>query len=366
MRILHCFILLLLASFPTRAQNREIAFQKDALSAALQEGKTTGKTVFVDCYTQWCGPCKAMAATVFKTDSVADFFNAHLISVSLDMEQGEGLAAMKKYKIGAFPSFLLLNVNGDILYKFVGAMSANEFMEKIRAGLQPDNKIAVMNRQYAEGNRQDSFISNYIRTKLEMMEITEGKQLAKEYFHHLSDKQRTAASNWFLFAENRYRLYLSDVHSENFAYLCANWRAFVKENGKAVVENRLGDMYRKIAAYALEGFYFKKGYPYNKAEFDTHRRELMTTDLPDKDQLLLLMDIAQAAGEEDKLKVSNLLADHIDHFSPQNQRIAYSFWTFCNAGTKIPIPRLNEISEKILQTSQDHFLTGMAKSMIRN
>lgn len=365
MKILQPLIPLLIIGLPVLAQNREIEFKKDSLNAGLKEAKKLGKIVFVDCYTSWCGPCKQMAATVFKTDSVADFFNENLVSVSLDMEKGEGVSAGKKYKVGAYPSFLLLNGNGEVLYKFVGGMPANEFMEKIRTGLNPDNKIAMMNKMYAAGNRTDSFISNYIRAKIEMMEINEAKQLAKSYFAHMTDEQKTAASNWFMFGENRYRLYLSDIHSETFNYLSANWRAFVPANGKDVVEKRLGDMYRKIAEYTLEGYYLK-GHPYNKAEFETFKKNIRSTELADKDQLLILMDIAAAAGEGEMVKVSDILADNIEHFSPQNQHIAYAFWTWTDFGKKAVMPRMNEIYEKILKTSHDEYLTGLVKSLMKN
>ena len=33
------------------------------LSEVLAQAKNEGKLVFVDCYTEWCGPCKMMART---------------------------------------------------------------------------------------------------------------------------------------------------------------------------------------------------------------------------------------------------------------------------------------------------------------
>jgi hypothetical protein len=168
-----------------------------------------------------------------------------------------------------------------------------------------------------------------------------------------------------MFAENRYRLYLSDIHSETFDYLSKNWRAFVPANGKDVVETRLGDMYRKIAAYTLEGYYLKD-HPYNKAEFETFKKDIKATELTDKNQLLVMMDIAEAAGKGEMVRVSEILADNIEHFDPKNQRIAYAFWTYSGFGKNAEIPRMTEISEKILRTSHDEYLIGMAKSMIRN
>ena len=67
------------------AQNRKIAFEKSTLQEALNKASSVGKLVFVDCYTEYCGPCKTMDALVFTLDSVADFFNSTFVNVKLDM-----------------------------------------------------------------------------------------------------------------------------------------------------------------------------------------------------------------------------------------------------------------------------------------
>ena len=352
--------LLFLTGTAGYAQNREITFETGSLQSALDKAKASNKLVFVDCYTEWCVPCKHMAKNIFTIDSVADFFNQNFVNVGLDMEKGDGIPALKTYKVGAFPSFLLLNGNGDLVYKFVGAMDADKFMSKVKEGMNPENKIARMNREYAAGNRDHAFIRDYIKEKINMMETNPAKEIAATYFNSLTDQQKVMPENWFLFGANRYDMYLSNVHSKNFDYLASNWKAFVKHNGKDTVEKRMGDMFRKVASYALNGFYFKE-FPYLKAEFVHYRKQLIATNLKDKDQLILMMNMADAAGEKNWLKVSNILADHIQDFSPQNQRIAYDFWSGYGVSKREKLPRMKEISAKIIRTSKDPFIISTAK-----
>lgn len=120
----------LLVYCQVEAQNREIKFEKSTLQEALNKASSVGKMVFVDCYTEYCGPCKAMAALVFTLDSVADFFNSNFVNVKLDMLSEDGKQYENKYKIGAYPSFLLLNGKGELLYKFVGGKSAEYLWPK--------------------------------------------------------------------------------------------------------------------------------------------------------------------------------------------------------------------------------------------
>ena len=102
----------MVATSAVNAQNNGILFEKSPLSVSLLKAKNENKLVFVDCYTEWCGPCKEMAKYVFTLDSVGAFFNKNFVNVQLDMEKGEGKPAVVKYHIEAYPSFLLLDEIG--------------------------------------------------------------------------------------------------------------------------------------------------------------------------------------------------------------------------------------------------------------
>ena len=147
----------LLAYCQAESQNREIEFEKSTLQDALNKATAAGKMAFVDCYTEYCGPCKTMAALVFTLDSVADFFNSNFVNVKLDMLSEDGKQYADKYKIGAYPSFLLLNGKGELLYKFVGGKSADVFMAEIRKGMKPDNRVKSMDDTYATGKYSNDF-----------------------------------------------------------------------------------------------------------------------------------------------------------------------------------------------------------------
>ena len=352
-------MLLLAAAGTASAQNRSIAFEHDISPGLLALAQQQNKLVFVDCYTVWCGPCQQMAKTVFTQDSIADFFNTSFVNVKLDMEK-EGKDKAEKYHVEAYPSFLLLDGAGNMVYKFVGGMPSGEFMAKIREGVNPKNKVAVYNRMYAEGNRSKDLLREYIKMKLEMMEVKEGKQIAETYFNMLSPEERMKPENWYLFGDNRYALYLSNIGSRNVSYLADNWRAFAAQNGKEVVEAKLALSFRKLANYCLEGYYFK-GHPYNAAEFDRYRRQIRSTELPDKDQLVILMDVAEAAGQKDTAKVTDLLVDHIGGFSAENQKIFLSYLALLRFSS-LRYPRSVEVAAQIIKISENESIRQLALS----
>jgi len=366
MKMKYVFLVLMIPFFNpiiSVAQNSNISFEHGSMANAFAKADSSKRLVFVDCYTEWCGPCKGMAAYVFTNDTVADFFNSHFINVKMDMEKGEGVAMVNKYKVGAFPTYLLLDASGNVVYKFVGGMTADTFLTTIKQGMDPQNRVARMNSEYKKGNRSKAFLREYVKLKIEMKEIESGQKIANDYFTLLTPKERAKPENWYLFGENRYSLYLSNIYSSNFNYLADHWKDFASANGKETVETKLAMSYRQIAEYCLRGWYFKKE-PYNKNDFERYRKQLAKTELADKDQLITMMNVAQAAGEKDTTAIVNMLADNIADFSQENKRILFGFVVMFNSRDPVFTKnmRCKEIFDKIIQTSSNEGLVRTAKS----
>lgn len=349
------------------AQNRSITFEQAGIEASLGKAKNENKLVFIDCYTSWCGPCKEMSKFVFTKDTVADFFNARFVNMKIDMEKGEGPALAKEFHVEAFPTYLLLNSERKVVYRFVGAMPADTFLAKVSMGMDPKNRVAVLNERYAAGDRSKELLREYIPVKIEGMEISVGKKMANEYFDMLTPKEKTLPENWFLFGENRYSLYLSNIHSRTFSYLADHWQDFVTLNGKEAVENKLTHTYQKISEYCLRGWYFKgddkKPVPYDKKEFEQYKKQIKNTKLADKDQLLTLMDISMAAGEKDTTRLTGLLVKHIGNMSGENQKVAFGYFSMFPASVLRNNPQIGQIIDIIIQTNRNVNLVHFARSL---
>ena len=115
--------------------SQNINFQEGTFEEVLAKAKSENKLVFMDCYTVWCGPCKKLAKEVFPRKEVSTFFNDNYISLTMDMEKGEGIELAQYYNITAYPTLLFLNASGEIVDRVEGAVNAYQLIEKGKAAL---------------------------------------------------------------------------------------------------------------------------------------------------------------------------------------------------------------------------------------
>ena len=357
----------LLYSGSMAAQNRSISFEKTTFDSALIKAKSANKLVFVDCATSWCGPCKQMSKYVFTQDSVADFFNSNFVNLQLDMEKGEGITLRKEYNVEAYPTFLLLNSDRKVVYRFVGGMVADSFMLKIRQGMIPGNRVAMLNQRYEAGERTKDLLREYIQIKLDGKEISVGQKIANEYFDMLSPREKLLPENWFLFGENKYSLYLSNIHSRTFEYMAGHWADFAKVNGREVVESKMRHMYQQIAEYSLRGWYLKesnsKFLPYDEKEFDAYRTQIKNSKLEDKEQLLALVNIAQAAVKKDTSQVTALMIKHIGSFSAENQKATLAYFIMFPASKRKSNAGVQQVIDAIIKSDKSERMVQFVKSL---
>lgn len=83
--------------------------------------------VLVDFYADWCNPCKMMGPVVSK---MAEKFEGKLKVGKCNVDDNMALA--QKYRVASIPAFAVID-KGEVIASFVGAMSADEFEDKLDA-----------------------------------------------------------------------------------------------------------------------------------------------------------------------------------------------------------------------------------------
>ena len=91
-------------------------FRHVSFAEGVAAAKAENKLVFIDFYTEWCGPCRMMANNIFPQKAVGDYFNEKFVCLKIDAEKGEGVELAKRFKVTAYPTFIVLDAHGIHLH----------------------------------------------------------------------------------------------------------------------------------------------------------------------------------------------------------------------------------------------------------
>ena len=114
-------VILMSSSFEKRKRGDGIQFTQITLEKAKKQAAKSGKLIFIDAYTDWCGPCKKMAATSFKDEEVGKVFNDNFINLKIEMEKNpDGQQVARRYNVRAYPTLLIIDANGNLVKQAIG------------------------------------------------------------------------------------------------------------------------------------------------------------------------------------------------------------------------------------------------------
>lgn len=135
------------------AQTQEIKWM--TLDQALAAQKKKPKPIFMDVYTDWCGPCKMLDKNTFQTKEISDYINANYYAVKFNAEgNSEVTYKGKKYtnpqfdaarkgrnavhdftmflKVQGYPSMYILDAKGEVKSPIVGYHTTEQLLPLIK------------------------------------------------------------------------------------------------------------------------------------------------------------------------------------------------------------------------------------------
>ena len=129
-KIVLLFVCVLVACVASHAQG--VKFESGTWNEILAKAKAENKTIFVDVYTKWCGPCKHVSETVFPQEKLGDFYNPLFINFKMDAESPAGKEFVKAYPVTGYPTFFFIDGNGKVIHKIVGAKDVDGFISEAK------------------------------------------------------------------------------------------------------------------------------------------------------------------------------------------------------------------------------------------
>ena len=178
---------------------------KDLLAIAKKENRL----LFVDAYTTWCGPCKMMAKNVFPEETVGNFYNANFINSKIDMEKGEGIDLAKQYNVRAYPTYLFINGDGELIHRVTSYFPPEEFIAVGKDAVDPAKQMGALKKKFEAGNKDPEFLKSVIKifafsdanlaTKAaaKLYEVKKNEPLSQEDFSYLFSLTKDSNSPLF-------------------------------------------------------------------------------------------------------------------------------------------------------------------------
>lgn len=238
-------IILCLTKFLALAQAPQqsgIHFFQGSYAELLKEAQQQHKMIFIDVYTDWCGPCKAMDKNIFPLKEVGDKYNPLFLSYKLNAEKGEGIALAKKFNIEAYPSFLYLNSSGDLIHKAVGdgpAAAFNGHVDKAVTLSGDKNQLSNLEAAFTSGNRQPEFLRTYISRKLALG--LDNSQAFDEWLKVVPTDDLKKEDNLVFIGQH-----MIGTQTSALVFLMEHYDA-LSEPSKAVIKRRLYDQLAETA-----------------------------------------------------------------------------------------------------------------------
>jgi thiol-disulfide isomerase/thioredoxin len=208
-----------------------IQFIHEQFTEALNRAKTENKLIFMDAYTTWCGPCKAMARTTFTDVSVANLYNEKFINLKLDMEKGDGPTLLQRYNILAFPTLLFLNADGEVVHKALGYHDVQQFLDLGKTALNGEMTLAKWTSRYDKGERDPQFLKDYTKT---LADAFDDRRFAIAETYLATQKNWNTPENLSFIYQ-----YAEKIGTKMFDYLVKNPSVFEKKLTKDEVELKI-------------------------------------------------------------------------------------------------------------------------------
>lgn len=109
-----------------------IVFQEESIMAVtilnqanFEETINSGKTVLVDFFATWCGPCKMLAPVL---EEISNEVSEDKIVAKLDIDQNMQIA--RQFRVMSVPTMITFK-NGEAVFKMIGVREKDEIVSMI-------------------------------------------------------------------------------------------------------------------------------------------------------------------------------------------------------------------------------------------
>lgn len=198
MKSLKIFILSLL-TITVHAQG--ISFKKDLnFEQVLKLAKKEHKMIFINCFMKGGAPVVEVEKNVFPVKAVGAFYNKNFICYSVDMEllavdakgretRAEADTLKKRYHVNGYPTFLYLDMEGNLKHRYVGSLNKDQFILEGKTALDPAKQFYSRLQAYRAGARDTAQMRDLASKAYYFGDNSIADSIVKDYIAGKTDAQ---------------------------------------------------------------------------------------------------------------------------------------------------------------------------------
>ena len=150
-----------------KPKEKEVAFFEGSFKQAKKKAAAEKKLIFIDVFTDWCKPCKMMAAEAFHDEEIVDLMNAFCVNISANAERS-GSSIASQYSVNSYPTTLVVDSNETVVVRNSGYGGIKAFKRQIETAIikQPNAAAYIIaDQKFNERNRDLNFLVSYARLR---------------------------------------------------------------------------------------------------------------------------------------------------------------------------------------------------------
>ncbi|MEI6311352.1 MAG: thioredoxin domain-containing protein [Bacteroidota bacterium] len=156
-------LFLILSNTYINSYSQGIVFEHGSFQEALNKAKAEKKMLFMDCYTNWCGPCKMLQNNTFPNEEVGTFFNDNFICYKIECEHDEGPTICNRFVINAYPTLLFIDGDGNIVQKSMGYRPPESLISEGKRALGGSTALlSEYKTKYQNGDKSEAILKGLV------------------------------------------------------------------------------------------------------------------------------------------------------------------------------------------------------------
>lgn len=225
----------------SQEKSKGINFDPLTFDNAVVKAKNESKLIFIDCYADWCGPCKVLDRDYFTNEKVGDFYNQNFVNLKMNMEKEEGLKLLKRYPVGSYPTMLFINPHSlDVVYKLVGVGGDIEWLiNGGKSAIHPNQNLASLKEFYNNNSSDVAAVKAYMTGLATSHFNKEKDEVLSSYLSNVPKESLYNNDNWDIINS-----FVNSTHNSNFIFLLDNADGYKGVVDKAVVDKKIDDLFR--------------------------------------------------------------------------------------------------------------------------